>query len=305
MTGRPVYRKRWGFAPNPAVAREIASLDAQADCQRIVHLLTAYEFSWDLTRAMELALFYTYGSESVSRLLDRTGEFARHGQKRYDDTRLLIAHFLDTGWDGEFGRSALARMNQTHAHYRIPNEDYLFVLWTFIEFPRRWTSRYSRRRMTPHECTAWFHFWREVGQRMGLRDVPATPQDFDRFAEAYAAQQFVPSEASARVATATADVMRGWMPKGLKWLVDPVVYGFFTGDRRFLAAVHARGSATVGCVTAIGLKALGLLKRLWAPGPYPQLVDSPRNRTYPWHDYQISHLRPARLQATEQKRHEP
>lgn len=73
------YGKHWGFMPNPQVAREIASLDAQKDCQRIVYLLTAYEFPWDITRSLEVALFYTYGSDTVSALLDRTGEFKDHG----------------------------------------------------------------------------------------------------------------------------------------------------------------------------------------------------------------------------------
>lgn len=82
---------------------------ARADCQRIAHQLSAYEFPWDFQRALELALCYTYGSASVSRLLDGTGEFRTNGQKRYDDTRLLITHLIDAGWDGEVGRRAAPR----------------------------------------------------------------------------------------------------------------------------------------------------------------------------------------------------
>ena len=106
------YQKRFAVMHNPAVKAEIAALDPVRDCQRIVQLLVQYEFAWDITRSLEIALFYTYGSASVSRLLDRTGEFAKHGQKRYDDTRLLIAHFMDSGWDGPVGSAALARMNK-------------------------------------------------------------------------------------------------------------------------------------------------------------------------------------------------
>lgn len=153
-----VYAKKWGVLHNSAVRREIKSLDAERDVQRIVHLLGAYEFSWDLNRALELALFYTYGSKPVSKLLDRTGEFERHGQKRYDDTALLIGYFIEFGWDGDFGRRAIERMNRSHGHYRIRNEEFLFVLWSFIEFPIRWTDCHGRRRMSPHEKRAWFNF---------------------------------------------------------------------------------------------------------------------------------------------------
>src|SRR5665647_257440 len=117
-------RKRFGILRSRSVRREIAALDPVADCQRIVRLLACYEFPFDITRCLELALFHTYGSVAVSRLLDRTGEFRKAGQKRYDDTRLLIAHFLEDGYDGAFGKPALERMNAIHARFAIPNDDF-------------------------------------------------------------------------------------------------------------------------------------------------------------------------------------
>ena len=115
----PVPPRPFGFAHAPAVRREIAALDARADCQRIVHLLATCEFPEDLLRSMELALFHTYGSRSVARLLDRTGEFRCRGQKRYDDTRLLIGQFIESGWDGEAGRRAIAQI----AHFLKRQQD--------------------------------------------------------------------------------------------------------------------------------------------------------------------------------------
>ena len=76
-------------------------------------LLSAYEFPFDMTRSLEIALFHTYGSRSVSRLLDRTAQFSRHGQKRYDDTNLLIASFMEAGWDGAPGAQAIAQGART------------------------------------------------------------------------------------------------------------------------------------------------------------------------------------------------
>lgn len=293
------YRKRWGFRPNPAVAAEIASLDARADCQRIAHLLTAYEFSWDVTRALEVALFFTYGSNTVSRLLDRTGEFREHGQKRYDDTRLLIAHFMDTGWDGDIGRRAIARMNQSHAHYRIPNDDFLFVLWTFIDFPIRWADDFAWRPMTLHEQTAWFHFWVGIGERMGLKDIPATRGDFDAFVHAYRQRHFVPDAASANVARATLAIMEGWLPAPLRPLVAPIVFSLMD-DAQFLAAIDARPSpAWLRTGVRGGLKLLGRAKRLWAIGAYPMVADAAINRTYPGNRYTVEQLAPDRLREAE------
>ena len=50
--------------------REILTLDPERDAQRIVHLDTVYEFPFDTTRSLEFALFRTFASPAVSRLLD-------------------------------------------------------------------------------------------------------------------------------------------------------------------------------------------------------------------------------------------
>lgn len=290
------YRKRLGFMPNPAVAAEIAALDAVRDCQRIVHLLVSYEFAWDITRALEVALFYTYGSASVSRLLDRTREFSDHGQKRYDDTRLLIAHFMESGWERGPGARALARINQTHGNYRIPNDDFLFVLWTFIDFPLRWTEEYGRRGMTVHEQRAWFEFWSEIGRRMGLRDVPADKPAFDAFIHDYRLREFVPDPASARVAAATVRIVEGWLPAPLQGLVSPAVYSLID-DPLFMDAIGVQPpSPLVRRVVRASLRRLGQLKRHWAIGEYPGLLATQLNRTYPGNRYEIEALEPAHLQ---------
>ncbi len=294
------FRKRWGLFPNPEVARTSAALDARQDCQRIVRLMGQYDMAWDMQRALELALFYTYGSDSVSTLLNRTGEFREHGQKRYDDTRLLIGHFLEAGWDSEAGAQALDRINRTHAHYRIPNDDYLFVLWTFIEFPLRWSQVYARRAMTAHEREAGFNFWVEIGRRMGLSDIPPTKAAFDAFIEGYKQRHFKPCAASAQVAQDTLRVGQAWLPWPLKGLVAPVVYSLFDDDALFLAAVGARKPPRwFAALVRGGLRAHGWLRRGTRLGAYPlRLADTP-NRTYPGNRYSIEQLKPVHLQRVE------
>lgn len=294
------FRKRWGLFPDPEVARTIAALDARADCQRIVRLMGQYDMAWDMQRALELALFYTYGSDSVSTLLNRTGEFREHGQKRYDDTRLLIGHFLEAGWDSEVGAQALDRINRTHAHYRIPNDDYLFVLWTFIEFPLRWSRVYARRPMTAHEREAGFLFWTEIGRRMGLRDIPPTRAAFDAFIEGYKQRHFKPCAASAQVAQDTLRVGQAWLPAPLRGLVPWVVYSLFDDDELFLNAVGARRPPRWFAALVRGsLRTYGWLRRGTRLGAYPlRLADTP-NRTYPGNRYRIEQLQPVHLQRAE------
>ncbi|MFN0173942.1 MAG: hypothetical protein ACKVU0_04770 [Saprospiraceae bacterium] len=160
------YKKIFGIFRNPAVFKEMEALDPHKDHQRMVHLGLCYEFPFDMVRANELALFATYASVSISSLLDRTGEFSKHGQKRYDDTRFLITKFAEDGYDGPFGQRAIAQMNKIHGNFRIPNEDFIFVLSTLIFYPMDWMEKYGWRRMLDKEKQALFLFY------SALRGVP-------------------------------------------------------------------------------------------------------------------------------------
>ena len=149
--------------------RHIEKLDPKRDHVEIYHLMSGYEFPWDITRALELALYRTYCVPSISALLDRTGEFYKRTQKRYDDTALIVAEIAKWGYDSERGREALRRMNRAHGRFDISNDDYLYVLSTFIYEPVRWMDRFGWRKMTVNEKLASYYFWYEIGRRMGIK----------------------------------------------------------------------------------------------------------------------------------------
>jgi hypothetical protein len=70
VTLQRIYRKRWRLFRNSDIRNAIAELDPDRDYEHIVYLLSCYEFPFDVTRSLEIALFHTYGSVPVSRLLD-------------------------------------------------------------------------------------------------------------------------------------------------------------------------------------------------------------------------------------------
>src|SRR2546430_9187823 len=60
-----------------------------------------------------------------------------------------------------------------------------YVLSTFVLEPIRWNERFGWRRMRDKEREALFHFWRAVGQRMSIADIPSTLAEFERFSTNY------------------------------------------------------------------------------------------------------------------------
>src|SRR5437868_6357972 len=169
----------------PSILDEILGLDPLRDHQRIVFLSTCFEFPFDTTRSLEFALFRTFCVPSISALLDRTGEFARRAQKRYDDTDLIVSALLEWGYESDRGKAALRRMNQLHGRFAIANEDFLYVLSTFVFEPIRWNARFGWRVFCEQERLALFYFWREVGRRMNMKDLPADYESFEQFNRKY------------------------------------------------------------------------------------------------------------------------
>jgi hypothetical protein len=273
------------------ITRYLATLDPVRDHQEMVRLLGCYEFSWDVTRALELALFRTYASPSISALLDRTGEFRNHGQKRYDDTAILVSEFLQNGYDSEAGQRAIAHMNSLHGRYRIPNEDFLFVLSTFVFDPIDWINAYGWRRLTPGEEQAIFLFYREVGCRMNLTDLPDSLESFRAWARGYQRQHFVHTTSNRRVADATVRIVEGWLPKPLRWAVFPVVNALIDADlRRAFGYPEPPRWLVAGTRLALATRRQAL--RWVTFEPSPRTLENTRYRTYPKHDWTTEKLGP-------------
>ena len=167
--------------------RQIEALDPVRDHEEIYRISAGCEFPWDYNRALEFALFRTYCVPSISALLDATGEFRDRPQQRYDDTALLMAELAAHGYDSPRGKEALRVINRLHGRYAISNDDMRYVLSTFIYDPIDWLDRYGWRRLTEHERIAAFHFYREVGVRMGIRDIPTGFAEFRRLKADYEA----------------------------------------------------------------------------------------------------------------------
>ncbi|KNE81286.1 MULTISPECIES: oxygenase MpaB family protein [Streptomyces] len=195
--------------------REILQLDPERDFLRIYRLMAAYEFPWDITRALELALYRTYAVPRIGGLLARTGEFTDRPQKRYDDTALLLDAVMEHGFDSEDGRTALRRINRMHRSYDIGNDDMRYVLSTFVVVPKRWIDAYGWRRLTEHELRAMVAYYRTLGRHMGIQDIPETYAGFERCLDSYEAAHFAWDEGARRVSDATLGLMASWYPAPL------------------------------------------------------------------------------------------
>jgi hypothetical protein len=270
---------------------EILRLDPEADHKRIVYLDVCYEFPWDTTRALEVALFRTFAVPSIGRILDSSGEFHRAPQKRYDDTDLIISTMLEDGYDSPSGSAALRHMNQIHRRFPISNEDYLYVLSTFVFEPIRWNERFGWRRMVDNERMANFYCWREIGRRMNITDIPETYTAFESFNQQYEIEHFSYSEATERVGNATRDMFLAWFPRITHGFAEQAIYALL--DERLLGAFGFPSAApTVRRLVIGSLRARAHVLRWLPPRRRPRLRTKIKRRTYS-RGYRIESLGPS------------
>lgn len=257
------------------------ALDPETDYVEIVQNLALYEFTWDITQSLSFALFRTYAVPSVGRLLDETKQFENACQKRYDDTGLLLEAPFVHGFDSTEGRAAVRRINQMHRMYDISNDDLRYVLSTFVVVPKRWLDAYGWRPLTDGELRATVNYYRELGRHMGIKDIPATYDEFMHLMDDYERAHFAYDEGARRVADSTLHLLTTFYPRPLRGPVDTVSRAFM--DPPLLAAFRYDdpGPRVRAMVTAAMRARARLLRHTPSKRKPTLLADMPRIKSYP------------------------
>lgn len=274
------------------VLREIRTLDPERDDDRdrIVWLTSRHEFPWDYTQGTGIAFLRDYGIPSISRLLDRTGQFEEDGVKRYDDTLLFAEEATVEGVDSDRSHAAVRRLNRIHGHYDIPDDEFRYVLATTIVGPVRWIEQFGWRRLDPVELTALARFTTRFGELMGIKDLPDTYTGYLELLTSYERDHFAPDPANRRVTEATLRVARATAPRPLRPFVRRVTVALMDEPLRTALGVPRQPAWLTTAVRA-GLRARARLLRL---APPRRTAYHHRPSTYP-QGYRLGDLGPASM----------
>jgi hypothetical protein len=88
--------------------------------------------------------------------------------------------------------------------------------------------------MCEQERLAYFFFWREVGRRMNIQELPADYDAFERFNREYERQHYRFTETNRRVGAATRELFASWFPRFLSPFVRSAIYALL--DERLIVA---------------------------------------------------------------------
>ncbi|MFY7929600.1 MAG: oxygenase MpaB family protein [Oligoflexus sp.] len=172
-------------------------MDPVKDHETIVRWMVVDTWKFDLVRATEIALLKTFAFPEIACILVNSGEFMGRTQKRYDDTELLLALFIENGYSSPTGMKAIQKINRMHARHPITQDQLLYVLSTFVVEPIHWINRYGWRALNDVEKQALFHFWIEVGRRMGIKELFPSLDAMLLYHERYESEKMIYSQDNA------------------------------------------------------------------------------------------------------------
>jgi hypothetical protein len=274
--------------------RRIERLDPATDFDEIFRLITQYEFPWEYVQGTSIAFMRDYGVPSISRLLDRTGQFEHHGQKRYDDTILIGYEATVETLESPRGRAAIRQLNRIHGKYDIPNDEFRYVLATTIVGPKRFIDAYGWRPLHPHEVEAMHRVTTRFGELMGIKDLPDSYEGYERLLDEYEAERFELAPENRRVAEASLRIIENWYPAFVRPILRRVSIAMLDEPLREALGLP-RQPRWLSRVLDRALRVRAQVLRLAVP-PRPEskpYVHDPR-RTYPF-GYSLSDLGPAWL----------
>lgn len=222
----------------PYTTRASFASMTDSDAQQIQQVDAELEFPFTFEKALQFALFRSYGIPTVSKLLVATSQFSEPSTacKRYVDTVTLISEFMGYNPTEERTREAIARMNFIHSNYRksgkLLDDDMLYTLALFVTEPIRWINKYEWRKLDDIELCALGTFWKSVGDAMEIsweklksgtggkegtwKDGLQWVEEVMEWSEQYEKEYMVPNINSMKTADETTTILLWSVPRPLK-----------------------------------------------------------------------------------------
>jgi len=270
-------------------ANGVLSPQRLAQVNDVYRDLALATFATESRIGFHLAYLRTFASPRVAGLLAHTGQMEKEPRRRGTDTGLFMYELIHAGLGSEVGDEVVRRLNGMHQRFSIRNEDYVWILGTFVVLGMRTIKRFGWRDLTAFEEQASIDWYRELGARMGLHDVSQTFADFDAWFSDYERTELRSTPHGQRLIAATLDTVFGPVPRLLRPLAVRAAAVFIDEPARTSLGFSAPGPVVR---TAVGtLLHLRALRRRHQPSPSSWFQPGAATSVYP-QGYQLEDLGP-------------
>ncbi|MEU1203848.1 oxygenase MpaB family protein [Nocardia sp. NPDC005825] len=207
-----------------ALTRRLAGLDPVRENEEATRLSIEVRYGDALFvhAAYTVAFARQVAIPSISRVVYRrgTGDMMHDVRRRNDDTLVFFGEMLRHGHSSVSGRAAIDRMEAIHSRFGISDQDKLYTLASLAFEADRILEHLGLSVFNDADRLARFHFWRGVGERMGL-EVPATRTELLAWTLDYENAHYAYTEGGRALVDQLFDDWRQrWFPGPLRRLAD-------------------------------------------------------------------------------------
>jgi hypothetical protein len=179
--------------------------------------------------------------------------------------------------------------SKVHGRFSIANEDFLYVLSTFVFEPIRWIDRFGWRLLSENEKQGIFLFYRELGRRMNIKDIPQDFNSFEHYNSEYERDHFRYAEVNYHVGSATRDLLLGFYLPKFMWPFGKLFINALMDDPLCESFGFYKPPALFKHIMKKLLKLRGKLLRYFPERRHPHLGTQVKRPTYP-EGYNIEEL---------------
>ncbi|EGG25357.1 hypothetical protein DFA_03606 [Cavenderia fasciculata] len=181
------YRKRSAKVDQWKVKLTKLDLSKPEDIDVGINYISTIDFPFELFISTNLAFYRTFCSPTISNVYYKTGTIEKTPDKRVNDTDLLMFTWMEHGLDSELGKSSYEQLNKIHGLHssRTRNVDFIFVLCCLTIDAIQFCNDFGCRSLEEKEKQIVWEFYRRVGVRMNLADIPVTLEKCHQFVEDY------------------------------------------------------------------------------------------------------------------------
>lgn len=215
-------KKKW-------ISEKIDSLDTEKDFAQIVDLMMNWRDNSPFLHhtLYTIAFIRQVADPEVADIVYRNGggRIIKAAYERANETMQFFGNWYKNGPDSANGMGSIEKMNAIHKNFNISNQQYLYTLATLVVLGNRFKKLVGLKENPANEKKAFTEFWKVVGRRMHLTEIPETYEEFDTFYDEYEKANFNPSEVGLHCCEALIDEFTS------RWFADKPKSG-----RRFLLA---------------------------------------------------------------------
>jgi hypothetical protein len=235
----------------------------------IMKRVMLYEAPWMYAFSTQWALIKTYAVAPGTGLLVQTRQLTSESTvgKRAEDTSVVLTEFLVGDMDGDRGSKALAKMNWLHRRYgsKIGQKELLSTLAMFVLEPITWFEKYEWRPMTELEKVAIYTYWKEVGNRMGIKNIPDTLPELEAWVVEYEKEAVYFTENNRKCAEATMGLFLRNLPPFMRGFFQHAAVSLFDDTHRAALGYEKPPMWIAGLVSTIFQVRRFMIRNLFLP----------------------------------------